>query len=99
MRRQTKTFAILGIAGIILMPVLVYAVGRAFAGPYEGEGGLAGFLLSIYAGLGQGSLAAWILTLAPALLAGSWWLATELLGAISRSTRPVNPGDKQEPEP
>jgi uncharacterized membrane protein len=72
-RRLSMTVMAL-IAGLILLPLAVFAVGQLMAGPYAGSGGFLGFLGSIYIDLITGKPSAWILTLSPALLMGIGYL-------------------------
>lgn len=66
------------VLGFAVLPILIYFAGSALLGPYEGAS-LGTSFRSIYRGLGDGSIAAWIVVLGPyallllfkALLA--WW--------------------------
>lgn len=67
-------------AGFVLLPALIYFAGSAALGPYEGSS-LGTSFRSVYEGLGDGSIAAWIVVLGPyALLLlfkalRAWWRA------------------------
>lgn len=66
------------LCGLGLLPVLVYVVGEAVVGPYEGTAGLASFLGSIYGGLANFDLGAWILVATPSLIAATWYAGMRL---------------------
>lgn len=55
------------LVGVLLMPCLIWIVGRAVLGPYT-HGGLFALLADFFAGLGGGSLAFWAIALGPYLL-------------------------------
>lgn len=65
----------LGAAGL---PLLIYLVGRAMLGPY-GNGGVFALWTDYAGGLVSGSLAAWIVMLAPLSAFWGFRLARELL--------------------
>lgn len=54
------------------VPVIIYIFGSLIVGPYQGDGGLAGMMWSIYADALTLHLSALILLTAPALLIGIW---------------------------
>ena len=58
-----------------MVPVVAYLVGGMAVGPYEGDGGLAGFLGSIYQSAGRGEQAALTLILSPVLIVSAWQLS------------------------
>ncbi|MGH8143119.1 MAG: hypothetical protein ACREU2_11460 [Steroidobacteraceae bacterium] len=58
------------IIGILVMPCVIYALGRAALGPYE-HGGVFGLWRDFLAGLGSGSEAFWFVALGPYVL---FWL-------------------------
>ena len=66
------------LVGIGVMPVLIFYVGVAALGAYEGAS-LARLYHSLFAGLGQASIAAWIVFVGPYGLyllfkaLGAWW--------------------------
>lgn len=66
------------LCGLGLLPVLVYVVGEAVVGPYQGRAGLASFLGSIYADLVRFELGAWILVTTPSLIVATWYGAMTL---------------------
>jgi hypothetical protein len=59
------------LAGAVAFPALIYGVGVAVLGPYDG-GNLAGTYKIVLGGLAHGSIASWIVVLGPYLL---WHLA------------------------
>jgi hypothetical protein len=67
--------------GVALMPVLIFYVGVATLGRYEGAG-LAHLYASLFAGLKEGSPAAWLVILGPYALyllfraLKAWWRAS-----------------------
>ena len=66
-RRALREAAWLGallLFGVVLLPVLVYAVGQAVFGAYEGDG-FGGFYDNLAGRLGRGEGAAWFLVLSP----------------------------------
>jgi hypothetical protein len=78
--------AVLGLVlGIALMPVLIYYVGVAALGRYEGAS-LERLYSSLVEGLGQASIAAWVVVLGPygvyLLLKAlrGWWRASAHFG-------------------
>ena len=56
-----------GLTGFLLMPALIYVVGSAALGRYEGAS-MGNLYRSVYQGLGHGNLASWIVVLGPAAL-------------------------------
>jgi hypothetical protein len=66
------------ILGVALMPVLIFYTGAAALGRYEGAS-LGNLYHSLFAGLGQGSVASWAVLLGPyglyLLFKGlrAWW--------------------------
>jgi hypothetical protein len=52
-------------SGLLLLPFAIYVVGMQIVGPYEGEGGAFGLLVSILRALAHGDWAAWVLALSP----------------------------------
>jgi len=67
------------VIGAVLIPVIAYLVGGAIVGPYEGNGGLAGYLGTIYQSTWHGERAALMLILAPLLVVAAWMTALWLL--------------------
>jgi hypothetical protein len=61
------------LCGFGLLPVLVFAVGEAVVGPYEGTAGLASFMGSVYGDLAKFELGAWLLVATPSLIVGIWY--------------------------
>jgi len=72
MRRYLIVAGSLLLAGGLILPLLVYAVGRQLIGRYEGPGGLGGFLGTLYRDAWHGEPAAWILLATPLLLVATW---------------------------
>jgi hypothetical protein len=58
-------------AGGLVLPALIYAVGVAVLGPYDG-GSLTGTYKVVLGGLSHGSISSWVVVLGPYLL---WHLA------------------------
>ena len=69
---------------LIAVPALVYLAGGLIVGPYEGEGGLLEMMRKIYVDAMTGHLSAWLLLLAPLLLA-LIWKACNKLSRITQS--------------
>ena len=71
------------VAGALLLPMLIYYVGVSALGRYEGAS-LGHVFQSLYAGLGQGSIASWVVVLGPYGLyllfkaLRAWWRAPNL---------------------
>jgi hypothetical protein len=72
-------FAVLGLlAGLALMPILIFYAGVSTLGRYEGAS-LGGVYHVVLSGLGQPSIASWVVVLGPyglyLLLRGlrAWW--------------------------
>ncbi len=51
--------------GVALLPVAIYWVGQFVVGPYHDKAGLEALFGAIWADLGHGAYAAWILVLSP----------------------------------
>jgi hypothetical protein len=72
------------------MPVLVFVVGEAVVGPYQGTAGLASFMGSIYGELAKFQLGAWLLVTTPSIIVAVWYgtlkLQRHLLNADSVET-------------
>lgn len=68
------------LAGVALMPVLIFYVGAAALGRYEGAS-LHALYASLFAGMQEGSIASWLVFLGPYLLyllfrgLRVWWRA------------------------
>ncbi len=78
------------LCGFGLMPVLVFVVGEAVVGPYQGTAGLASFMGSIYGELAKFQLGAWLLVTTPSIIVAVWYgtlkLQRHLLNADSVET-------------
>ena len=72
--RRALASGVLALACLVLMPIAGYLAGKRVIGAYEGPLGLRDYFASIYAGAGTGDPAAWMLLLAPALIALVWWM-------------------------
>ena len=64
---------------LLALPMLAYAVGQLIIGPYEGTGGLAGFMGSIFDALRNRAPSAAVLVASPLAIAAVWWLIGLLL--------------------
>ncbi len=62
-QRELRYFLLVGGAGLLILPFLVYLAGAATLGPYEG--GLARFLGKLYGDFLRLSPGAWALLLGP----------------------------------
>ena len=69
----------LALAGALLVPLAVYLFGSTLMGPYEGDGGLVGFLATVYADLLRGRPGALALVLSPTVFFALWWLIFRLV--------------------
>jgi len=65
--RELVVFAVFLAIGIVVMPCVIFAAGRASLGPYE-HGGVFALWRDFIAGLAAGSEAFWFVALAPYLL-------------------------------
>ena len=74
--RPLPLLSLVGLAftGVVVLPIASYVTGKRVIGAYEGKLGLSDYLSSIYSAAGRGELLAWWLLLAPALIAGVWYL-------------------------
>ena len=68
--RELLTLGLCLVLGLLLMPVLIWLVGKAELGPYA-NGGLGSLLGDYYVALATGSLAYWLVALGPY---GALWL-------------------------
>ena len=78
----------LALAGFVILPVFAYIGGHLIAGPYDGEYGVIGYLISIYRAVPGGERAAIVLVTAPALVVGAWYAALGLRAYLSRLAEP-----------
>jgi len=72
-RTLLRELAIAGLClllGVLVMPCVIYAIGRAKLGPYE-NGGVFALWRDFLAGLAHGSEAFWFVALAPYLIASA----------------------------
>jgi hypothetical protein len=65
--RELLTLALCVGLGLLLMPCLIFAVGRLILGPYSG-GNLFALWHDFLGALGTGSIAAWFIVVGPYLL-------------------------------
>ena len=84
---RMKQFGIrmmLVLMSLIIVPICAYLVGGLIVGPYEGDGGLAGYLGEIISRAFIGERSALILMLTPAILISIWsfviWLGRRQRG-------------------
>jgi predicted Na+-dependent transporter len=72
LKPRTRAVIVLLLVSFILLPLIVYVVGRIVVGDYEGSSGLLGFVGSIYADAARGRWVAWALLGSPALCVATW---------------------------
>ncbi len=86
-RRIYRIGTLIGLSALAV-PALVYVVGRALVGPYEGPLGLLGLIGHIYSDASLGHLSAWFLLLSPALILMVWyWVARVLRTRVFHGPR------------
>ena len=73
LRHQIYRIATLIGFSALAVPALIYVVGRAVVGPYEGPLGLLGLIGNIYADASLGRVSAWFLLLSPLLVVLVWY--------------------------
>jgi hypothetical protein len=83
MNYRLKRWIIFTLACVLLVPTLIYLAGWLLVGPYEGESGLFGLVMSIYGDALSGTLSTWFLLLSPMLLAVCWVLCARLSSDIN----------------
>jgi len=78
-KNRLRQIAALLLTGAFFVPVIAYLVGGYVVGAYAGDGGLLGYLRTIYLGAWHAEQAALMLILAPLLIVMSWqigrWLS------------------------
>jgi|GEM_PF-1278629 hypothetical protein len=78
-KNRLRQIAVLLLTGAFFVPVSAYLVGSYVVGPYEGDGGLMGYLSTIYLSAWHAEQAALMLILSPLLIVMSWkiclWLS------------------------
>lgn len=79
LNRELRGLLVGVLAGAVVLPMLIWVVGRIMFGPY-GNGGLFALWADFARQLVDGSLAAWIVLAAPYSL----WLGWRLVGATRR---------------
>lgn len=62
--RELALFLVLVFAGLVILPILIYLVGRALFGEYSGFG-FSDFYASLHADLRAGEPVVWFLMLSP----------------------------------
>jgi len=62
--RELALFLVLFFAGLVILPILIYVVGRALFGEYSGFG-FSDFYQSLHADLRAGEPVVWFLMLSP----------------------------------
>ena len=72
MSKQLKNWAIFALLSVFLVPVVVFIGGSVLVGPYEGESGMLGMMGTIYGDAARLKGPAWLVLLAPLLLALTW---------------------------
>jgi hypothetical protein len=69
------------VAGLLVLPALIYIVGTVLLGPYSESNGFLSFYGTLLADLGAGELRAWALVVGPYLIAvalrGIWLLRAD----------------------
>jgi len=80
---RIRTWAIVLLLCVALVPLCVFFGGLLLVGPYDDETGVFGLMGQIYGDALNGSASAWFLLLSPMLLFGiwsfCWWLQTRLV--------------------
>ena len=71
-RKLLVSMLLLALLGLVILPALAYAVGQVIIGPYEGTGGLPGYLGSLYRALRQGHPSAVVLVSSPLVVVVTW---------------------------
>ncbi len=79
------------LCGLGLFPVLVFTVGEAVVGPYQGTAGLASFLGSIYGDLAGFQFGAWLLVSTPSLIVGIWYGVLKLQRLLLNADSEASP--------
>ena len=78
------------VACVLLVPPLIYLSGGLLVGPYEGESGLSGLVMSIYGDALSGKVSTWFLLISPMLLVLIWlgcaWMGTNINDRIAQKT-------------
>lgn len=83
-RRWPWILAGLCLAGVVIAPLAAYAFGAVVMGPYEGDGGLGGFLAAVYGDALRGRWSALGLVLSPAAAVLCWWAVIAWLRSARR---------------
>ena len=78
-RKEAAVFALFLFAGLVLLPVAIWFVGKAVFGAYGGAG-YAEFYGTLSGKIRSGDLVAWFLVLSP-------WLAWQILRLLARGWR------------
>jgi hypothetical protein len=72
-RQETALFLLLLLTGLLLLPIVIYAVGTAVFGAYEGSGFME-FYATLHSEFRAGQRVVWFLMLSPYLV----WQGTRL---------------------
>ena len=73
MRHPIYRIATLISLSALTVPAIIYVIGRALVGPYQGPLGLLGLIGNIYADALHGHVSAWFLLLSPLLIVLVWY--------------------------
>jgi len=83
LRKESILFGLLLLAGLLLLPALIYVVGKAIFESYGG-GSMMDFMRQLFGRLGAGDASAFFLVLSPYLV----WQSLRLSVAALRWSRP-----------
>ena len=78
-KKHLKRIGALIVLGAVIVPIAAYLVGGTVVGPYQGDGGLTGYLGAIYLSAWRGERAALTLILTPLAVFATWLTALWLL--------------------
>ena len=85
---QLKKWAIWALLSVLLVPVVVFIGGSVLVGPYEGEFGIVGMIGTIYGDAARLKGSAWLVLLAPWLLALTWAACFRLSNTMQQRLSP-----------
>lgn len=74
LRKISITALLLVFFGLVVLPMLAYAVGQIIIGPYEGTGGLFGYMRTIVDALADQAPSAILLVSSPLAIGAVWVL-------------------------
>ena len=90
MNFRLNRWIIFMVACVLLVPPLIYLSGGLLVGPYEGESGLSGLIMSIYGDALSGKVSTWFLLISPMLLVLIWigcaWMRSNINDRIAQKT-------------